>query len=137
MRSVLPFRSLWQNGGTANNDDYEVNLNLSLSEANINTAKPMEEFTPTHLSLKEIRDAVPSQLFLHDTTKAYPVLVRNIGLTAFLFKLGSFIEPLFASEEVEVFLTPLGAQLLHYVVWAIYWWFQGLSLTVRAHCFGR
>ncbi|TFK71170.1 delta 12 fatty acid epoxygenase [Pluteus cervinus] len=104
-------------------------------------------YTPMPWSLKEIRDAIPEQMFVRDTRRGLLYLARDILMAAVAWSLASKIDPLFAQQDT-LFQQRLSETLsghfdqasLEWTLWAVmgaskwalwglYWWFQGLIFT--------
>ncbi|KAF8069221.1 fatty acid desaturase-domain-containing protein [Lyophyllum atratum] len=89
----------------------------------------LPQFTPMPWSLKQIRDAIPQDLFVKQTTRGLAYLGRDISFAALAWSLATYIDPFFARSDVNASVTPLVAELLRWSAWAVYWWFQGLIFT--------
>ncbi|THH00510.1 hypothetical protein EW026_g2028 [Hermanssonia centrifuga] len=87
------------------------------------------EFQPMTWSLKEIRAAIPAHLFLRDTFHGLRFLTRDVLLAAVIWKAGTCIDPLCQRAELQVAITGLGAEVVRWIAWSTYWWFQGLVFT--------
>ncbi|KAF8970848.1 delta 12 fatty acid epoxygenase [Flammula alnicola] len=86
-------------------------------------------YTPMPWSLKEIRAAIPAELFVRDTPRGLLYFARDVLLAASAWTLASFIDPYFQSETTKAALTPVGAEVARWAAWGVYWWFQGLIFT--------
>ncbi|KAG7095521.1 hypothetical protein E1B28_006259 [Marasmius oreades] len=91
--------------------------------------KDLPVFTPMPWSLQEIREAIPSRLFVRDTARGLRYLFRDVVLASVLWHLASYIDPIFKNPAVVQVLRPVGAELLRWSAWSVYWWFQGLVFT--------
>ncbi|PSR70427.1 hypothetical protein PHLCEN_2v13678 [Hermanssonia centrifuga] len=91
--------------------------------------KDATEFQPMTWSLKEIRAAIPAHLFLRDTFHGLRFLTRDVLLAAVIWKAGTCIDPLCQRAELQVAITGLGAEVVRWIAWSTYWWFQGLVFT--------
>ncbi|KAL0581658.1 hypothetical protein V5O48_000359 [Marasmius crinis-equi] len=80
-------------------------------------------------SLREIRNAIPSRLFVKNTALGLQYLLRDIVFAASLWYLASNIDSLSRKTAVIELLTPFGAELFRWSAWITYWWFQGLVFT--------
>ncbi|KAK0443604.1 fatty acid desaturase-domain-containing protein [Armillaria borealis] len=91
--------------------------------------KELPSYAPMNWSLKEIRDAIPSHLFVCRLDLGLLYLARDVSLVITLVLLATLIDPYF--EELAAFhvLGPWSAEVLRYTAWAIYCWYQGLVLT--------
>ncbi|TFK22249.1 delta 12 fatty acid epoxygenase [Coprinopsis marcescibilis] len=89
----------------------------------------LPEFTPMIWPLKEIRAAIPPEMFVRNTTKGIMFLCRDLLLAATAWSIALRIDPFFGHAVVKSVLTPFGAECVRYCAWAIYWWFQGLIFT--------
>lgn len=80
-------------------------------------------------SLKEIRDAIPPELFVRSTKQSLMYLMRDLAMAAIVFSLGLRIDDLFNAPIVQAWLTGVGASICRLSAWVAYWWFQGLIVT--------
>ncbi|KAG5635211.1 hypothetical protein H0H81_012027 [Sphagnurus paluster] len=70
-------------------------------------------------SLKEIRAAIPTRLFIKDTTLGLYYLFRDISLAAAAWFLASNIDPYFNQDSTRELLTPMGAELARWAAWGV------------------
>lgn len=56
-------------------------------------------------------------------------MTRDFILGAAFWYLATFIDPFVKTESVRQTLTPVGAEVLRWSLWSVYWWFQGLNFT--------
>ncbi|KAJ2929163.1 hypothetical protein H1R20_g7927, partial [Candolleomyces eurysporus] len=80
-------------------------------------------------SLKEIREAIPPELFIRDTRRAMMYLMRDLLMAAVAWSFALKIDPFFSNAHIRSALTGLGADLCRCCAWTVYWWFQGLIVT--------
>ncbi|KAL4260648.1 Fatty acid desaturase [Pleurotus pulmonarius] len=97
--------------------------NLNGPEYEARLRKP---FIPPTVSLKDVHAAVPKKLLQKDPLKATSYILRDIALSALLFKCGSCINP-WAESAFGGNLNP-GWQvwLVKNSLWTTYWWIQSL-----------
>ncbi|KAF5318801.1 hypothetical protein D9619_011052 [Psilocybe cf. subviscida] len=86
-------------------------------------------FTPMNWSLKEIRAAIPAELFVRDTRRGLLYFARDVLCAAVCWSLATYIDPYFTSAPAKELLTPIGAEVGRWAAWCVYWWFQGLIFT--------
>ncbi|KJA16239.1 hypothetical protein HYPSUDRAFT_47552 [Hypholoma sublateritium FD-334 SS-4] len=86
-------------------------------------------YTPMQWPLKEIRAAIPPELFVRNTRHGLLYLSRDILMAATAWTLATLIDPYFQSEATRKILTPTGAEVSRWAAWGAYWWFQGLIFT--------
>lgn len=98
--------------GNLNGPEYEARLR-----------KP---FVPPSVTLKDIHAAVPKHLLRKDPLKATSYVLRDIALTALLFKFGSCINPWAASAFCGSLSPGWQVSIAKAGLWAMYWWTQGL-----------
>ncbi|KAG6889934.1 tRNA-dihydrouridine synthase 3 [Termitomyces sp. Mi166 len=72
----------------------------------------------TSRSLKEIRDAIPSRLFVRDTVRGLMYLARDLLMAAAAWSLATYIDPFFNQAYITELLTPVGAEVAR---WAACW----------------
>ncbi|EJF61868.1 hypothetical protein DICSQDRAFT_146983 [Dichomitus squalens LYAD-421 SS1] len=89
----------------------------------------LPEFTPMSWKLQEIREAIPSRLFVRDTRRGSAWLALDLLMAAVCWKLAVHIDPIFRSRTAVQLLTPTGAIVARWGCWIVYWWFQGLIFT--------
>jgi omega-6 fatty acid desaturase (delta-12 desaturase) len=76
-------------------------------------------FTPMSWSQKEIRAAIPPQLFVRDTLRGLRYLARDLILAAACWYAATYIDPYFKGEEVRQLLTPVGAETARWGAWCL------------------
>ncbi|EAU81574.2 delta 12 fatty acid epoxygenase [Coprinopsis cinerea okayama7 len=86
-------------------------------------------FRPMPWSLKEIRAAIPPEMFVRSLGKGLLYLLRDILLAAVAWSLALRIDPFFQQATIRAIITPVGAECLRWIAWGVYWWFQGLIFT--------
>jgi len=86
-------------------------------------------YTPMLWSLKEIRAAIPPHLFLRDTSRGLRFLARDLVMAAIAWAVATYIDPYARSRSIRDLFTPLGAEIIRWCAWFMYWWFQGLIFT--------
>ncbi|PPR00398.1 hypothetical protein CVT24_004476 [Panaeolus cyanescens] len=89
----------------------------------------LPEYTPMPWSLKEIRAAIPAEMFIRDTRKGLLYFARDVLLAAVAWKCATYIDPYFGQSATKELFTPIGAELARWASWGVYWWFQGLIFT--------
>ncbi|KAF9030618.1 fatty acid desaturase-domain-containing protein [Panaeolus papilionaceus] len=89
----------------------------------------LPEYTPMPWSLKEIRAAIPAEMFVRDTRKGLLYFARDVLCAAIAWKSATYIDPYFTSAASKDLLTPIGAEVARWASWCVYWWFQGLIFT--------
>ncbi|KAF9030617.1 fatty acid desaturase-domain-containing protein [Panaeolus papilionaceus] len=89
----------------------------------------LPEYTPMPWSLKEIRAAIPAEMFVRDTRKGLLYFARDVLCAAIAWKSATYIDPYFTSAASKELLTPIGAEVARWASWCVYWWFQGLIFT--------
>lgn len=86
----------------------------------------------------EIRAAIPARFFVRETGKGIYYMIRDFVIAAGLWYAATFIDPFGKSAPVVDTLTPVGAEVLRWSLWGVYWWFQGLNFvrfsTGRRRC---
>ncbi|CAL1704006.1 unnamed protein product [Somion occarium] len=80
-------------------------------------------------TLQEIRAAIPDYLFVRDTTRGVLYLARDLLMAAVVWKAGTYIDSSFGNTTIRSQLSPIFAETLRWLTWAVYWWFQGLIFT--------
>ncbi|KIY48091.1 linoleoyl phosphatidylcholine delta-12 acetylenase [Fistulina hepatica ATCC 64428] len=86
-------------------------------------------YTPLNLTLQEIRDAIPPELFVKRPLFGLSILARDISIIITLWCAATYIDPVFKSAAVAEILTSSGATVARWTAWCFYWWFQGLAFT--------
>ncbi|TEB24547.1 hypothetical protein FA13DRAFT_1638537 [Coprinellus micaceus] len=86
-------------------------------------------FTPMTWSLKEIRNAIPRELFVRNTRRSLMYLVRDLLMFTFAWSIALQFDVFFQNPAVLLKLTPTGAMICRWGAWMAYWWFQGLIVT--------
>ncbi|THU99417.1 hypothetical protein K435DRAFT_964428 [Dendrothele bispora CBS 962.96] len=84
-----------------------------------------KDFVPLSLSLKEIRENMPPQLFQRNTLLSLAYLARDFCLAVLFFLIATVGDSVITSLH----LGPILHAGLHWLLWALYWWFQGLVFT--------
>lgn len=90
-------------------------------------------------TLKQIRDGIPAHFFEQDTMKASYYVARDLAqVAATYYVFSTFGVPLYESLGESVFggAETMGAKLIKFVMWNLYWVIQGLNFTglwVMAH----
>ncbi|KZT19612.1 hypothetical protein NEOLEDRAFT_1077503 [Neolentinus lepideus HHB14362 ss-1] len=85
-------------------------------------------FSPMTLTMGEIREAIPANLFNRSSTRSLLYLFRDILMAAVAWVLASQIEPAVNYLTTTACHRYL-AQIIQYMMWSSYWWFQGLIFT--------
>ncbi|KAI0080453.1 hypothetical protein K474DRAFT_1682623 [Panus rudis PR-1116 ss-1] len=93
------------------------------------TEASLPEFTPLPWTIAEIRAAIPARLFVRETERGLAYLARDILLAVIAWRLALHIDPFFRSQIVVGALGAVGTEMVRWVVWLVYWWFQGLIFT--------
>ncbi|PFH53489.1 hypothetical protein AMATHDRAFT_54590 [Amanita thiersii Skay4041] len=82
-------------------------------------------FDPPNVTIKEVHDAVPNQLFERSTGKSLYYIARHIAVTYGLYYCGQQLDALSFGK--------VGAPLLHrfirLLLWLFYWGWQGMSFA--------
>lgn len=86
-------------------------------------ARCQREFVPSNVTLKELRDAVPSTVFQKSTAKGVYYVVRSAAMTLLFYKLATRIDPLAALLSAH----PVCAFGVRWGLWIVYWTLQGLT----------
>ncbi|KAF8876348.1 fatty acid desaturase-domain-containing protein [Infundibulicybe gibba] len=86
-------------------------------------------YTPMPWSLKEIRAAIPGKFFVRDTLRGLLYFSRDVLMAAIAWSLATTIDPYFKHAATREIMTPVGAEVLRWAAWGVYWWFQGLIFT--------
>ncbi|KAF8581811.1 hypothetical protein K439DRAFT_1413973 [Ramaria rubella] len=89
----------------------------------------LPEYSPMHWSLKEIRSVIPARLFVRNTSLGLAYTARDLAVAGALWYGATYIDPAFNGFPARSILTPAGANVMRWVVWGVYWWFQGLTFT--------
>ncbi|KAF5352283.1 hypothetical protein D9758_011974 [Tetrapyrgos nigripes] len=89
----------------------------------------LPQYTPMPYSLAQIRAAIPSELFVRSTTKAFAYLARDLLLAATFWHAATFIDPVCKSTKIVDLVGGWGAEVIRWAFWCVYWWFQGLTFT--------
>ncbi|KAA1474449.1 hypothetical protein DENSPDRAFT_824363 [Dentipellis sp. KUC8613] len=84
------------------------------------------EFEPMTFSMNDIRRAIPTRLFERNTATSMRYLARDMAMAAVLWRLALCIDPLLGSDRN---IPLVGREMLRWLGWALYWWFQGLVFT--------
>jgi hypothetical protein len=71
-----------------------------------------------HRSLKEIRSAIPSRLFVRDNKLGLMYTTRDLTMSAILWFGATCIDPTFQESHLRSALTPGGAEIMRWVAWA-------------------
>ncbi|KAJ7291919.1 fatty acid desaturase-domain-containing protein [Mycena rebaudengoi] len=86
-------------------------------------------YTPMPWTLKEIRAAIPARCFIRDTSRSLRYLLRDVLLAAALWSIATTIDPCIGNLRSRYALAPNFSNCLYWLVWCLYWWFQGLVFT--------
>lgn len=86
-------------------------------------------FVPFSWSMKEIKNAIPSHLFVRSTLRSLIYLARDLVLAALLWRAASFIDPYFSRLGDDHVLKRSFFEAFRWAAWMTYWWFQGLVFT--------
>jgi omega-6 fatty acid desaturase (delta-12 desaturase) len=70
-------------------------------------------------SLKEIREAIPPELFIRDTRRAVMYLMRDLLMAALAWSFALRIDPFFSGAPTRTALTDFGADIFRYCAWAV------------------
>jgi len=70
-------------------------------------------------SLKEIRAAIPAELFIRDTRRGLLYLARDILLATAVWSLATNIDPFFKQSVMRETLTPVGAETARWAAWGV------------------
>jgi omega-6 fatty acid desaturase (delta-12 desaturase) len=70
-------------------------------------------------SLKEIRAAIPAQLFVRDTGRGLLYFARDLLLAAAAWSLATTIDPYFKQTATRELLTPVGAEVARWAAWGV------------------
>jgi omega-6 fatty acid desaturase (delta-12 desaturase) len=70
-------------------------------------------------SLKEIRAAIPSELFVRDMTRGLLFLARDISMAIAVWSFATRIDPLFQHSAIREILTPVGAEIGRWAAWGV------------------
>ncbi|THH16377.1 hypothetical protein EW146_g4264 [Bondarzewia mesenterica] len=89
----------------------------------------LPEFIPLPWTLAEIRQAIPLRLFVRNTQRSLMYLLRDLVMAALLWKLVLLFEVCLGSRHATSVFGPIGAQVVRWAIWVVYWWFQGLVFT--------
>ncbi|KAK0490029.1 fatty acid desaturase-domain-containing protein [Armillaria luteobubalina] len=103
-----------------------------MSETKQTTAyneKDLPSYTPMAWSLKEIRNAIPSHLFVRRLHLSALYLARDVLLAITLGLFATLIDPYFEGLATSQVFSSWNREILRFTVWVIYWWYQGLVLT--------
>lgn len=81
----------------------------------------LPSYTPMPWSLKEIRAAIPSRLFVRDTLRGLMYFARDILLAGIAWSLALKIDPLVASLNSDPALTLKGGSIeaLRWALWGV------------------
>ncbi|KAI0087797.1 fatty acid desaturase-domain-containing protein [Irpex rosettiformis] len=100
----------------------------------------VKTYTPLKWTTQEIREAIPARLFERDTMTSLQYLGRDLVMMAVLYLAVSRIDSWFSSFAIQKteyrIVTRVALMLGHWILWLVYWWFQGLvgmGLWVLAH----
>ncbi|KAI0319483.1 fatty acid desaturase-domain-containing protein [Amylostereum chailletii] len=90
----------------------------------------VDEFVPLNWSMKDIRAAIPPQLFVRDTRRAFSYFVRDTATVSAFWWLATWIDSPELQRVAETYdIGPSGHLAIRYTLWLLYWWFQGLAFT--------
>lgn len=70
-------------------------------------------------SLKEIRAAIPAELFIRDTRRGLLYLARDLLMAATAWTLATYIDPYFQSAATKEALGPIGAEVGRWAAWGV------------------
>ncbi|TFK32082.1 fatty acid desaturase-domain-containing protein [Crucibulum laeve] len=104
-------------------------MGVSVTSTKKYSEDDLPEYTPMPWSLQEIRAAIPTRLFVRNTTRGIEYLARDIFLASVAWYLATHIDANLKQSSVQYRITFLGAEICRWTLWCIYWWFQGLIFT--------
>ncbi|KAG6872663.1 hypothetical protein C0995_007858 [Termitomyces sp. Mi166 len=82
-------------------------------------------FTPPNISIKDVRAAVPPELFKRSTLKSIYYIARHLAFTLGFYYIATQI------SNIARFLTdvPMIQQLVRGILWMLYWGWQGVTFA--------
>jgi len=93
-------------------------------------AAGVKVFRPPNWSVSQLKQAIPAELFVKSTPKAFVYLLRDVVQCAALFYVAYAFE---TSDDRTIRAVhssdSIAALCLRTIFWAAYWWLQGLTLT--------
>ncbi|KAJ7111302.1 fatty acid desaturase-domain-containing protein [Mycena epipterygia] len=100
---------------------------LTAALPSVSDAPPL--YTPMPWTLKEIRAAIPARCFHRSAFRSVFHLCRDVSLAVTFWTLATAIDPFFLKLRSNPALPVIVLTILRWLVWCIYWWFQGLVFT--------
>jgi omega-6 fatty acid desaturase (delta-12 desaturase) len=105
-----------------------------MSSTKTKTARPAKYAAPPEdLTIAKIRAGIPRDLFKQNTTKSLMYMMRDLGqVVVFHLAMSHIVAPWLQTTA----LTGMAGFALNFVVWNVFWFFQGLNFTalwVLAH----
>ncbi|KAG6864376.1 hypothetical protein C0991_010084, partial [Blastosporella zonata] len=82
-------------------------------------------FTPPNLSLKDLRDAVPPELFERSTFKSLYYIVRHLAFTCAFYYFATHINDIAQLAPDD----PMAHSLVRATLWILYWGWQGVTIA--------
>ncbi|KAJ7784930.1 delta 12 fatty acid epoxygenase [Mycena maculata] len=79
--------------------------------------------------LKEIRAVIPAHCFRRDTFRSLLYLLRDVLLAGSFWTSATTIDPFFSKLPTHTVFLLVAAESFRWLVWCLYWWFQGLVFT--------
>ena len=109
---------------------------MSSSAASAKTQSPTagkkqpSKYTPApeDLTLGKIRGAIPKEMFKQNTAKSLAYMAKDlVQVAVFHYAMSVFVAP--ATERFTGALHPVAGFAVSFVVWNLFWFFQGLNFT--------
>ncbi|KAJ7160433.1 fatty acid conjugase [Mycena filopes] len=86
-------------------------------------------FTPPNVTWKELRAAIPAELYKKSTLRGLLSLVQDVTTVVALYYLSLRIDPLAASLTHRHHLAAPAASALYWALWAAYWVAQSIAMA--------
>jgi len=97
------------------------------SDCDEHTRRKNQVFTPTKLTMSQIRAAIPPRLFERSTFQSSLYVARNLAIIWVLYKLALCIDAV--ALGVRDNLGSTVERLVRLLLWLNYWWWQSLAFS--------
>ncbi|KAI0926530.1 hypothetical protein AcW1_002505 [Taiwanofungus camphoratus] len=92
-------------------------------------ARKKSSFSPPVLAIKDVHAAVPRHLFERSTMKSLYYVGRHVAITAAFYLYATRIDFMVLKATAVFDLGNRAISILSFSLWALYWFWQGISFT--------